>query len=148
MKQVLSIFLALLMLCSTGTLAFAADEPEIIAQGTCGATVNWKLDSNGQMTIYGSGSMQNYWYTDDRRPPYETYKDQVTSLVIEEGVTAIGKYAFYNFKNLTEKLVFPNSLKSIWDCAFEGCDGLTEAPQFNNALTDRQSFDSGQCTIN
>ena len=136
MKKVLSIFLALLMLCSTGTLAFAADEPEIIAQGTCGATVNWKLDSNGQMTIYGSGSMQNYWYTEDRRPPYETYKDQVTSLVIEEGVTAIGKYAFYNFKNLTEKLVFPNSLKSVWDCAFEGCNGLTEAPQFNNTLTD------------
>ena len=136
MKKVLSIFLALLLLCSTGTLAFAADEPEIIAQGTCGAAVNWKLDSNGQMTIYGSGSMQNYWYTEDRRPPYETYKDQVTSLVIEEGVTAIGKYAFYNFKNLTEKLVFPNSLKSIWDCAFEGCNGLTEAPQFNNTLTD------------
>lgn len=136
MKKVLSIFLALLMLCSTGTLAFAVDEPEIIAQGTCGATVNWKLDSNGQMTIYGSGSMQNYWYTEDRRPPYETYKDQVTSLVIEEGVTAIGKYAFYIFKNLTEKLVFPNSLKSVWDCAFEGCNGLTEAPQFNNTLTD------------
>lgn len=136
MKKLLSIFLAVLMLCSTGTLAFAEDESEIIAQGTCGATVNWKLDSNGQMTIYGSGSMQNYWYTEDRRPQYETYKDQVTSLVIEEGVTAIGKYAFYNFKNLTEKLVFPNSLKSIWDCAFEGCNGLTEAPQFNNTLTD------------
>ncbi len=136
MKKVLSIFIALLMLCSTGTLAFAADDAQIVAQGSCGATVNWKVDSNGQMTIYGNGSMQNYWHTDDRRPPYEEYKDQVTTLVIEEGVTAIGKYAFYNFKNLTGKLVFPNSLKSIWECAFEGCEGLTEAPQFNSTLND------------
>ena len=46
MKKVLSIFLALLMLCSTGTLAFAADDAQIVAQGYCGATVNWKVDSN------------------------------------------------------------------------------------------------------
>ncbi len=45
-------------------------------------------------------------------------------LVIPEGVTSIGDYAFYNCKGLTG-ITIPDSVTSIGWCAFNGCTGLT-----------------------
>ena len=45
-------------------------------------------------------------------------------LVIPEGVTSIGDYAFYNCKGLTG-ITIPDSVTSIGDYAFYNCKGLT-----------------------
>ena len=45
--------------------------------------------------------------------------------MIDEGVTAIGEYAFFECRNLTS-ITLPSSLRSIIRCAFERCTGLTE----------------------
>lgn len=48
----------------------------------------------------------------------------VTDLVIPEGVTSIGNYAFYNCSSLTS-ITIPDSVRSIGVSAFEDCNSLT-----------------------
>ena len=48
----------------------------------------------------------------------------VTDLVIPEGVTSIGKYAFEGCSGLTS-VTIPSSVTSIGSSAFSGCSGLT-----------------------
>ncbi len=47
----------------------------------------------------------------------------VSELVIPEGVTSIGSYAFYNCDSLTS-ISIPARVTSIGSCAFFGCDSL------------------------
>ena len=49
----------------------------------------------------------------------------ITELVIPNGVTSIGNYAFYRCKGLTS-ITIPNSVTSIGEYAFYVCDGLKE----------------------
>ena len=46
------------------------------------------------------------------------------SIVVPEGVTSIGKSAFWNCRGLTS-ITIPNSVTSIGAYAFDGCTGLT-----------------------
>ena len=93
-------------------------EPETIG-GSCGDNVNWNL-KDGVLTISGSGSMDNYSF--DSMPWYE-YKSEIKSVIINSGVTSIGKYAFYRCR-LTS-VVIPNSVIGIEKNAFYGCDALS-----------------------
>ena len=49
---------------------------------------------------------------------------EVTNLVIPEGVTSIGNFAFLGCSGLTS-VTIPNSVTSIGDLAFQTCSGLT-----------------------
>ncbi len=49
----------------------------------------------------------------------------LTELVVPEGVTAIGNYAFIKCASL-KKITLPASLLTIGDYAFYGCDGIVE----------------------
>jgi Flp pilus assembly protein protease CpaA len=51
---------------------------------------------------------------------------EVTDLVIPNGVTSIGSYAFYNCSGLTS-ITIPNSVTSIGDQPFYGCTRLSKA---------------------
>lgn len=48
----------------------------------------------------------------------------LTSIVIPNNVTTIGRSAFFNCSGLTS-VTIPNSVTTIGDSAFEGCSGLT-----------------------
>ena len=50
--------------------------------------------------------------------------EEVKDLVIPDGVTSIGNYAFYRCSGLTS-VTIPNSVESIGDYAFYCCSGLT-----------------------
>ena len=57
-KRILSVLLAAFMLISLLPMgALAADE---VASGTCGANLTWTLDSDGALTISGTGAMSAY----------------------------------------------------------------------------------------
>ena len=51
--------------------------------------------------------------------------EELTNLVVPEGVTSIGSQVFSGCSGLTS-ITFPSSLKSIESEAFEDCSGLTE----------------------
>ena len=52
--------------------------------------------------------------------PWYNYQEKIKKVVIENGVTSIGGYAFNDCISLTS-ITIPNSVKSIGSYAFEGC---------------------------
>ena len=134
MKKRLLAFLLVLVMC-VGVMsitALADGEPAVVAQGTCGATgadVNWVLTDDGVLTISGTGAMKNFTTMKSNRPSYEAYKDQITSVVINAGVTRIGNYSFYrnattSYENLSYVSI-PDTVTSIGSNCFAN-SGLLE----------------------
>ena len=123
-KRLLSFVLAVLMIASL--LPATALAAGIVDSGTCGAegdgsNLTWTLDSDGVLTISGSGDMHGYDYGSSGAPWDDS---RVKSAVIAEGVTSIGSYAFDDCKSLTS-VTIPDSVTLIDNGAFFGCTSLT-----------------------
>ena len=119
--------------------------------GTCGMTssddVTWLYNvSTKTLTISGTGAM--YDYVDSSKRPWNSYTEQINEVVIENGVTSIGEYAFFDCQYLTSVtfaegshletignsafdstaltlIEISASVTSIGESAFFSCDGLT-----------------------
>ena len=92
----------------------------------CGDNVRYTFNiQSGELTISGIGKMDNYsgWPDFSIVPPWESYKERIKSIKIENGVTKIGKSAFYNCTNLVS-VTIPDSVTKICSFAFSGCTGL------------------------
>ena len=114
------------------------------ASGICGDNLTWVLDYEGVLTISGTGDMYNYGSNWNYRAPWASYASYIESVVIEDGATSIGGYAFYSCTNL-EEIEIPNSVTSIgWD-AFQDCTGLTSIT-FPIGLTTIQDSTFKNCT--
>ena len=74
------------------------------------------------LTIRGTGAMYDYYNLSGR--PWNSYADEIRTVVIENGVTSIGAYAFAECQGLTS-IEIPASVTSIGKCAFIGCQYLT-----------------------
>ena len=90
------------------------------AHGSCGTNVKWALDTRGTLHIYGSGAMADY-----NNSPFKSYRDSITSAVIADGITTIGKSAFDECRKLAA-VVIPVSVTSIGDYAFQDCSALAD----------------------
>ena len=135
-KRLLSFVLVVLMIVSLlPVTALAAD---IVDSGTCGAEVTWTLDSEGVLTISGSGDMYGY------APSDAPWHGRVKSAVIAEGVTSISWYAFYNCRSLTS-VTIPDSVTSIGDDAFYNCKSLTSVT-IPDSVTSIGSWAFSGCT--
>ena len=111
-KKLLSI---LALLCLTVTSAWADDS------GTCGTSLTWSyVESTHTLTISGTGAMTDFGYMET---PWYDYRTDITNIVIEDGVTTIGEYAFIECENLTT-VTIPNNVTSIGYMAFLGCYSL------------------------
>ncbi len=90
--------------------------------GSCGENVTWIYDDNTKtLTISGTGAMANYTGYD---MPWYNYQSDITKVVIENGVTTIGDYAFWDCSTLTS-VTIGDSVTTIGESAFSGCFGLT-----------------------
>ena len=107
---------------------------QTLASGECGEDLRWELDNRGTLTISGSGIMRSYQVTyssDDT--PWAAYKPDITRIIIQEGVTAIGDSAFEYCTALTSVSI-PDSVTVIGQCAFKNCTSLVEL-NLGNGLT-------------
>ena len=95
--------------CSCGTLP----------HGTCGKGVTWRF-ADGRLTISGSGAMQNY---SENNVPWKVLKNDITDIVVEDGVTSIGSHAFSGCSVLTS-VTIPDSVTSIGSNPFSRCSRL------------------------
>ncbi len=93
-------------------------------KGRCGDECFWSFDSEtGTLTIKGAGDM--YDGEDYHDAPWYAKNLTVRKVVIEDGVTSIGNYAFYNCYSLAE-IEIPQSVTKIGDSAFLSCGVLSE----------------------
>ena len=109
-----SLLAALLLVVALAPAALALEEKHI-ADGTCGEGITWSLDGY-TLTITGSGEM-------DDGCPWIEYMDRIEHVVLEGGVTKIGKEAFYKFDRI-ETVDFGDALVEIGQRAFAGCDDI------------------------
>lgn len=100
-----------------------ATEDPVIQSGTCGENLTWKLDSEGTLTISGTGKMDEYYSYYDT--PWHEYAKDIFKVVIENGAENIGLGAFAKCSSLADVSI-PDSVTEIGGSAFDKCTGLTE----------------------
>ena len=122
MKQIYILLIALLM-----GLSANAEE-----SGTCGPNLRWHLTDNGVLTISGKGKMEDYSFSN--RAPWGDSRKKVKRIIIGDGVTTIGWFAFSGCSALTS-VTIPNSVTTIRFRAFSGCYALTSVTIPNSVTT-------------
>ena len=87
-KKVFSIILAIMIVISIVPITASAT-----TSGTCGDDLTWKFEeSTDTLTIFGFGAMYDY---DLHNRPWESYKDNIKTVVVNDGVTTIGDNEVY-----------------------------------------------------
>lgn len=104
----------------------------------------WRYDpKDSSLTLSGTGALPDYPIG---KAPWFEFNDQIDTVVLKEGVTRIGDYAFYNCTELTsveipegityigesafaccqslESVTIPGSVTEIGEGAFESCDSM------------------------
>ena len=92
------------------------------ASGKVNANISWYLESNGTLTISGTGGIPAYSYDS---APWHPYTNAISKIVIGEGITSIGNRAFIRC-NYTTSVELPSTLKSIGEYSFDNCRSVKE----------------------
>ncbi len=99
------------------------------------AEITWSLSDDGTLTISGTDMPGYYLNT-----PWESQKNKIKKIVIENGVKNIGYYAFYGCSGL-KSIIIPNSVTNIGWGAFSDCTSLTSITIPNSVTSiDRETF--------
>lgn len=96
--------------------------PDPSKGGKCGDNVEWKITGD-TLYISGSGKMYDYDNRDSSKNKVP-WKKSFSKVVISDGVTSIGSYAFEGCESLSSVSI-PASVKSIGERAFQFCMSLS-----------------------
>lgn len=166
-KRFVSLLLAIGMILSlmpvSAVTAFAGDpivpQVKVGEKYNCGKTRNDSVtalltQNNGDsenptytLNISGQGEMKNCdtsW--DGLDNPWGIYRDQITELTIDEGITSIGAAAFYKCSNLKGTLTIPSTVTVIGESAFNGCESLTGNLTIPNTVTEVGKYAFQNCS--
>ena len=99
------------------------DANKPIGSGNLDGGLKWSLTKAGTLTISGSGAMPDFAKTSDQ--PWVSHADKILSIVVENGVTAVGSNAFQGSKAISATI--PASVKTIGSGAFQKCESLISA---------------------
>ena len=102
----------------------------ITASGNCGDNTTWTLLQNGELTIEGSGAIEDY----NGNAPWIDYTSKITKVIIESGITRIGYQTFYGCSNL-QSIVIGDDVASIGEMAFTLCTSLTDITIPDSVIT-------------
>ena len=140
------------------------DVDEVVQRGTEGS-LSWTLTKGGTLTISGNGAMPDHTSTDS--PTWEPPAASINQVIIEDGVTSIGSYAFYNKSSIMSvqipetvtsigeaafsysglmAITVPGSVKEVGDKAFYGCE-LLKSATFHEGVERIGSGAFGSCKI-
>ena len=120
MKRLLRLLLAMVF-CVILSVGFTQAAHAATGSGTWG-NLSWTLDSNGVLTISGSGAM-NAFGDGESTQAWNAYKSSIKSVVINSGVTTIGSFAFSQCRSL-RSVSIPSSVNGIAAGSFSGCFSL------------------------
>jgi len=112
------------------SLAYDYDKSISLNVGKSTGLITWEIINN-TLIISGNGEMPDYTYNPDYKytnkvfsTPWFSYINSITAVIIEDGITSIGDYAFIMCKSLTS-ITIPNSVLWIGNHAFVWCENLT-----------------------
>ena len=92
-KITIVVAISLVMIVSLA-VATATEESDAIETGKCGSEVYYALDDDGTLTIMGSGAISRESFSN---------RNDIVNVIIEDGVTSIGKEAFKGSSIITVK---------------------------------------------
>ena len=138
MKRNLAILFAVLGIFFFSLLPLSA---EAVDSGPCGDSVNYTLDKDGVLSITGYGNMNAYLvsnWDNGQQPPWYQDRALIKTVIIGNGVSTVGGYAFYGCSNL-KSVSMPDSISLIDEYAFSGCTGLAtiDIPSKVSSIGDR-----------
>ncbi len=163
-KRCLSVLMSVVLMITTISSFNLSVASAAATKGTCGDKAEWSYDAATKtLTISGTGATTDYRAT-LKTAPWAEYKPNITTIIVEEGITALGNYNFYNctaLKNVSlpstlasihgsgtmttsygcfqgctalEEITLPSNLTEIQNCAFKGCSSLKKIV-FPDSLT-------------
>lgn len=161
-KKLLSLVLALVLAFTTGLSCLVVASGAQVTKP--GPNIEYSFDeATGTFTLTGTGEMYTFRDTKIAKngiTPWSNIKEEIKKVVVGEGITTIGEYAFYNCVNLTE-VQLPSTLTTICGSgvtggaasgssaasygAFRGCESLTKI-NFPESLTTIEAVAFRDCS--
>ena len=127
-----------------------------VASGSLTDTITYTItaeqDPDGTLyhvlTLEGTGTMPDYSYRTYETTPWYPYGNTLRQVVLGDGITSVGAYAFYSTYRKLVNLQLPSTLITIGEGAFRSCSGLTGPLDFSGcpALTSIGSTAFDGCT--
>lgn len=140
LKRSMALILALICAMSLGVTSFAMTDIAMPTSGTCGANgsnLKWYFDENAStLTIKGKGKMADFEYPGEGAPWSGI---EVTSIIIEDGVTYIGSRAFFSCG--VKEITIPDSVTGLGESIFHHFSSL-ESIYFLGDAGDWCEFDT------
>ena len=87
----------------------------VLCGGTCGENSTYLLYDSGTLVISGSGEITRSYFSRNQ---------EIKMVIVNEGISSIGDFTFYNCRNLTS-INLPSGIKDIGVTTFSGCSSMT-----------------------
>ena len=116
--------------------AFAEDTPAVATSGNCGESVTWFINSDAELVVSGTGET-------DSSSPWKLFGDDITKVVVEEGITKLNLLQFAFCKNATE-VVFSSTVTNLGTCLSGETDKLTDIWLYSDSVINNFSGAGGQ----
>ena len=150
-KKLFSVLMAMILVLSAAPLSgfsgldfsgIFAVNVQAADDNTCGENLTWSLSGDGTLTVSGTGAMTNYG--SEYSVPWYKQRESIVKIVVEDGVTSISDYAFYDCKKATSVSI-PDTLTTIGMLSFCRCESLTSIviPDSVTVIPDRAFY---QCS--
>ena len=123
--KIISLMLAVMLVVTLVPTA-NVEAATIIDSGKCGKKTTYTVTSDGTLTISGQGPMKDCDGRNGEKMPWRNSAETseiINKVVIENGVTRIGDYAFRGLHYVTNVSI-PTSVTEIGRVAFSYCESL------------------------
>ncbi len=143
MKRIVSLVLSVMIAVTVIPLCIGA---KAVTSGECGDAARWNYDEASRtLTISGTGATYDFAISDGAEyslTPWGEFAEEIEHVVVEEGITCLGAYAFaihYKLKSAS----LPESLTSFGRYLFYDCSLLSDVniPDNVTLISDRSFFD-------
>ncbi len=116
LKKIVALMISLVLVVATSVI--------ISLSATANDSIVFEYnDVTGELTVTGTGAIDDYSETELEAIPWYEYRNIVNTITVSEGITEIGNYAFCREVNVTE-VNLPSTLTRIGYSAFAGCTNL------------------------
>ncbi|MBR1915460.1 MAG: leucine-rich repeat protein [Alphaproteobacteria bacterium] len=103
----------------------------------CGENCTATLDDSGVLRVSGTGQMYDYELDTRYETPWRHDRQYITSVVVEEGITSVGKYAFFECGKIT-KIELAKSVDDVKYGAFDEAYYVQNVTIYDSTIWDSQ----------